>query len=57
MFSKIYLVRDYYDITTPFGLYEYLHMPFGLMSAAQTFQILMDTVFRNVSCVFVPVLL
>ena len=40
-------------IITPFGLYEYLRMPFGLKSAAQTFQRLMDTVFQNVSCVFV----
>ena len=38
-------------IITLFGLYKYLRMPFGLMSAAQTFQRLMDTVFQNVSCV------
>ena len=28
-------------------------MPFGLKNAAQTFQRLMDTVFQNISCVFV----
>ena len=39
-------------IITPFGLYEYLRMPFGLKSAAQTFHSNMDTVFQNVSCVF-----
>jgi hypothetical protein len=32
-------------IITPFGLFEYLFMPFGLMNAAQTFQRLMDRLF------------
>jgi cleavage and polyadenylation specificity factor subunit 1 len=31
-------------ITTPFGLFEYLFMPFGLRNAAQTFQRHIDTV-------------
>ena len=39
-------------IVTPFGLFEYLFMPFGLANAAQTFQRLMDNLFRRFSFVF-----
>jgi hypothetical protein len=39
-------------IVTPFGLYEYVYMPFGLRSAAQTFQWLMDRIFRHVPFCF-----
>ncbi|XP_037773207.1 uncharacterized protein LOC119568860 [Penaeus monodon] len=56
-FSKIDLVRAYHPkphrqgghfpktaVTTPFGPYEFLRMPFGLRNAALTFQRFMDVV-------------
>ena len=58
VFSKIDLVRAYNQvpmraadvaktaIVTPFGLFEYTRMPFGLKNAAQTFQRCMDNVFE-----------
>jgi hypothetical protein len=39
-------------IIMPLGLFEYLFMPFGLTNAAQTFQRLMDRLFRHLPFVF-----
>ena len=40
-------------IVTPFGLFEFLYMPFELKNAAQTFQRLMDRIFRGLPFVFI----
>jgi hypothetical protein len=64
VFSCIDLVKGYHQIPmaakdvaktviiTPFGLFEYLFMPFGLRDVAQTFQRFMDSLFKHLPFVF-----
>jgi len=40
-------------IITPFGLWEFVRMPFGLRNSAQTFQRFMDSITADLDDVFV----
>jgi hypothetical protein len=65
IFTKLDLQKGYYQVPvaeedvpktaviTPFGLFEFLRMPFGLKNAGMTFQRMMDRLFFDVPCVFI----
>lgn len=65
IFSKLDIERAFHHIEvnqediqktaviTPFGLYEFIRMPFGLRNAAQTFQRYIDNIFRDFTFIIV----
>ncbi|BHF60797.1 hypothetical protein SprV_0100376400 [Sparganum proliferum] len=59
VFSKIDLMRVFHqipvaaeDVTTPFGLFEFIRMPFGLCNVAQTFLRFIDHGLRGLPFVY-----
>lgn len=67
LFTTLDIVSAYYNIPmnqqdiektamiTPFGLFEYKVMPFGLRNSAQTYQRFMDRIFAGIENVFIYV--
>lgn len=65
VFSKIDLVKAFNQIpmnpadiektavATPFGLFEWMYMPFGLRNASATLQRYLDNTFMDLNCVFI----
>ena len=65
IFSKVDLVKGFFNIpvatddipktavATPFGLFEYLFLPFGLKNAPQSFQRFMHQILRDIPHIFI----